>query len=106
MAEDDLTLSAVVGANGEATITFKSTNRCTWTVTQFSPEAPNVGGSASAALYLDSQLVSPFVPQGDAVAGDPPVYLRPGRRLQARWFGCLAGTTVKATIYYDDGTGN
>lgn len=103
MAQNEIGLSGVVNASGEATLTMRTTGGARWTVQQVSPDAPNVGSAAGGELRKNGQLISPFVPQGDAIAGDPSILVGPNDRLTVEWTGGTVGAQVSALFIYDDG---
>lgn len=99
----DFRTSEAVAADGTAGCDLIVTSpRVFYRVRQVSIMAPDVGGAASAGLYLDDMLISPMVPQGDAAAGDPPVDLRPGRRMAVAWTGADPGAMCNAYFIYDE----
>lgn len=102
MTIDQAPQTGVVAAAGTATITYMF-GRNTATVTQVSVDAPNVGGGASAGVYLNDSLITPLVPQGDAATGDPPVIIRPGNSLKIKYFGAAPGALIQTLVFYDDG---
>ena len=104
MAVEDQVLSGTVPASGTVDLVLRSWAGQTWTIQQVSPDAPNVGGAASGGVYKNDNLIAPFVPQGDAVAGEPYPKIRGSDRLQIRWTGATPGAQVSALVIYDDGT--
>jgi hypothetical protein len=57
-------------------------------------------GGALGAVRLNGRLVSPFVAQGDSVAGDPPVVLGPTDELTIEWTASTAGLVGYALVFY------
>jgi hypothetical protein len=104
MAAGELTFTPVVGADGKATVSVRVTNGIdTWTVSQVSLEIPTAPAGSTAYVRKNSYPVSPAVPTGDTVAGDPPVQLRPSDVLTIEWTGCTPGSAGKVIVFYDDG---
>jgi hypothetical protein len=98
--------SAVANAAGTATITVTPRGSGGWRITQVSPEmlagtAASVSGSASCAVRVNGFLVAPAVPQGDAVAGDPPIELQSGDVMTVVWTGCLPGNICQALVFWE-----
>jgi hypothetical protein len=105
VAVTDQARSGTVPASGTVDLVFTPTAGQNWVVRQVSIDAANVGGSASCALYRDSNFISPLVPQGDAAVEPPPINVNNGHRLIVRWTAGTVGATVNAFIIYDDGQG-
>lgn len=106
MAADDRTFTPVVAANGTAVATIKVANGIdTWIITQISAELPAAPIGATGEVRKNTYLVSPFIPTGDTVAGEPPVYLRPTDVLTVQWAGCTPGQVAKVLVFFDDGRG-
>lgn len=106
MAAGDLTFTPIVGANGKATVTVKVSNGLDrWTLTQVSLELPTAPVGATCYTRKNSYPVSPAIPTGDTVAGDPPVILDPADVFTVEWAGCTPGTAGKVLVFYDDGRG-
>lgn len=103
MAITDQTVTATADASGNAVATITPYRRQVWRVDQVSIEAADGPGTATAALYKGSFLISPMVAQADAADGAPPVTLRPGERLHVRWSGLDPGNQARAIFIYDDG---
>lgn len=105
MAQKDLTFTPIVGADGTATITIKPTDGLsTWTILQISAQIPSAPSGATGNVYKNGYMVSPFVPTGDTVAGDPPVILLPSDVLTVKWTGCTPGSTGQVLATMNDGT--
>lgn len=104
MAPDKKTYTPVVGADGKATIMVKVQNGLDrWTVSQVSLELPAAPVGATCYVRNNGYPVSPAIPTGDTVAGDPPVILDPPDVLTVEWAGCTPGTAGKVLVFYDDG---
>ena len=105
MAPRDATMTAVVAADGTATVIIKPTNGfATWVVSQVSVELPTAPVGATCEVRKNGYLVSLAIPTGDSVAGDPPVILLPSDQLTVKWSGCTQGDTAKVLAFYDDGS--
>lgn len=104
MANATTVLSGTVPANGILELNLIPDNNRKWIVQQVGIVALGVGDGAVGYINLNGAPVTPFVPTGDAPAGEPYVTLRPGNRLTARWTGATPGATATATFIYDDGT--
>lgn len=91
---------AATVSGGAATVTFRGRDTEPVQVTQVAAE---MSGAAAAAgnIRRNGQLVCPFVPTGDATAGDPPIPLWPGDELTVEWTGAPVGGVGKATIFYE-----
>jgi len=98
---DTIPSSAIVAASGAATIRWYVRSGQRWQAQQVSIDAPDVGGSASCAVYIDDRLISPAVPQADAVSGEPFIPVR--RSVEVRWTASVVGAVCRATLVYDDG---
>jgi hypothetical protein len=103
MAQADLILSAVVAANGEATLSVRPYGRATWIIQQVGIEATGIGSGALGMIRKNGSPITPFVAAGDAPAGEPYVTLRGNDTLTIEWTGATVGAGVKATVLYDDG---
>ena len=62
-----------------------------------------VGSSATATLFKNNYLVSRTVAQGGVIAGEPPVKIRQSDVLTLKYTGCVPGSAVEMTVFYDDG---
>jgi hypothetical protein len=98
-------LSATAPASGAVTLTFRIRGTEVNRVTQVSTEmtagsAASVSSGAVGALRLNGRLVAPFVPQGDAVGGDPPVDVGPTDDLTVEFTGATPGNVCAALIFY------
>jgi hypothetical protein len=94
------------GAAGTITLTFRPRGTDTYRVSQVSPElvqgtAANMPPAASGALRLNGRLVAPFVPTGDAIGGDPPLYVGPTDEMTVEWINVLSGNQASAVVFYD-----
>lgn len=95
--------SSTVAAAGTARITLGQTGpRMVRRVRQVSTMAPNVGGSASCALYKNGMLITPMDAQGDAAVEPPPIDARSTDQLYVEWTGGTAGAQVEALFIYDE----
>jgi hypothetical protein len=104
MAAGEKPFTPIVGADGKATVTIKVDNGLDrWTVTQVSLELPAAPSGATCYVRKNGYPISPAVPTGDTVAGDPPVILDPADKLTVEWAGCTPGIAGKVLVFYDDG---
>src|SRR6266576_764302 len=100
MSAGELTFTPVVVAGGTAKVTVKVTNGLdTWTVSQISLELPSAPAGSTCYVRKNGYPVSPAVPTGDTVAGDPPVILQPSDALTVEWAGCTVGTSGKVIVF-------
>lgn len=98
----DQAITATFDSAGEAVAALRvDSSRVWYRVTQVSVSTDDTTAS-SGGLYRDGIGISPFVPQFDAVAGDPPIELRAGHVLEAIWSGGTAGNTATALFIYDE----
>jgi len=105
MTQTDQALSGTVAANGTARLTLRPYGRTTWIIQQIAVEAPGIGASAGLGMIRkNGSPVTPFVAAGDAPAGEPYITLRGSDVLTIEWTGATVGASVKATVFYDDGT--
>ena len=104
MTDTEQTIIDTVPASGAVALELRSTNRKAWTVKQVGIRAPNVGGGAIGNITKNGLIITPFVPYGDAPAGEPFITLRPGDVMATEWTSAAVGATVEATYFYDDGT--
>ena len=99
-----MTITPVVDAAGVATATVKPTSDSqTWTVTQVSVELATAPVGATCDVRKNGYLVSPAIPTGDTVAGDPPVILQSYDVLTVTWAGCTPGDVARVLVFFDDG---
>lgn len=104
MAADEKTFTPIVGADGTATVTLKVANGTdTWTVKQVSLEMQAAPTGASCYVRKNGYPISPAIPTGDTVAGDPYVILQPSDVFTVVWAGCTPGIAGKVIIFTDDG---
>jgi len=96
------TAAATATAAGVATVTFTPRANQVNRVTQVACEMVN-GAGAIGWIRRNGAPVTPFVPTGDAPAGDPPIWLWPGDVMTVEWTGAPAGAVGKVTIFYDIG---
>lgn len=94
------TLSAITNAAGICTITFTSTTQEPWEVSQITVEMPTAPVGAACFLRVNDALVSPLIATGDAAAGDPPLPVLPGDRVEIQWTGATPGAQGKALLIY------
>jgi hypothetical protein len=98
--------TGIVPASGTQTLSVTPLDSIGWRVTQVSPSmlagsAPTVSPTATAAVYVAGISIAPYVAQGDAVGGDPPIDLQPGDVMTLVWVGATAGNVVQAYVFYD-----
>lgn len=103
MAGADQTGSAVVGANGTATVSFRPTRGQNWSVQQVSVSAPTVGGNALCNIYRDTTFVAAVNPSRGVAAGEPFIPCRNGSTFYIRWTNATVGAPCEVLIIYDDG---
>jgi hypothetical protein len=104
MAYMEIPLTGVVPASGSITLTIRPRARQQWTIAQVGIRASGVGPTAKGNITKNGIIVTPFVANGDAPAGEPTILLRTGDRMAAEWTGALAGARVEANFIGDDGT--
>lgn len=96
--------TAVVAANGEATVTIRTRTRLqTWTLQQVSVEMATAPIGAVCELRRNGFLVTPLIATGDAAAGDPPVPLRGTDVATVKWTGGTPGDVGRVFVLFDDG---
>ncbi len=103
--------SAKVAANGQATITIKTTGLVPWNVTQVSVEMVNAPSGAACTLrhgpigapFGQGRFVTQLIAAGDVADGNPPVYVLSTDQLTVEWSGCTPNAIGKAYIFYDEG---
>jgi hypothetical protein len=94
----------IVAADGTAKVTVKVRNGLdVWSITQVSLELSTAPAGATCYVRKNGYPVSPAVPTGDTVAGDPPVILQPSDELTVEWTGCTPGTAGRVLVTGDDG---
>lgn len=103
MGAQDFAMNATVTPAGVATVTVAMNVSGVWTVAQVTGELPTAPANATAVIRKNGNLVAPFEPTGDTVAGDPPVPLRLGDVLTVTWTNCTPGDVAKVYVMYDDG---
>ncbi len=105
MAPADRSYTAVVASNGTAVVRIRpSDGISTWTISQLSVELGNAPTGAICDVRKNGYLVSPAIPTGDTVAGDPPTILQPSDTLTVEWAGCTPGTSGRVLMFFDDGS--
>lgn len=105
MAAAELSLSAVVQANGVARCSFGPDSRFQrWTMQQVSVEMSTAPVGATCSLRKGGVLVTPLIATGDAASGEPSIPLRPGEELTVEFKGCTPGDVGTIYALYDDGT--
>src|SRR5512138_2345081 len=100
MAERRVT--GTVPASGTVELQFRSDGRRTCRVEQVGIEAPGVGGGAVGNIYKNSNLITPFVPTGDAPAGEPFIPIGRNDVMKVRWTSATVGAAVAATFIYTE----
>jgi hypothetical protein len=96
------TYSAVVAANGTATITIRTRSVRIWVISQITVELPLAPSGATCAIRKNGYLVTPVIATGDTAAGDPPVILRQEDTLTIEWAGCTPASVGKALLFYEE----
>lgn len=104
----DRRYSATVNSAGAATLTVRPTGTRPWVVAQVSVElvagtAASVAALAVGELRKNGSLIAPFVAQGDAVAGDPPVSLAPTDEMTIEWTNATPGNRAAALVIFEVG---
>lgn len=98
----DATRQGRVDANGDLTLTLVPNWDVQYLVTQVSTEMPDAPSGATMVLRKSGTLVAPaFSAKRAALAGDPPIFLRPGERLEAVWSDCTPGDVGTALFIYE-----
>lgn len=92
--------AGTVPASGTLVLAYRTRGNQLTRVTQATAEMSG-GATAACALRLNSYLISPLVPTGDAASGDPPIYVGPGDELTIEWTGATPGLTGKMVVIYD-----
>lgn len=103
MSTQDVALTAIADANGDAVATLRPIARQTWTIQQVSIDAPDAGANARGKLYRDGLVISPFVARSDVISGEPYIVLRGSQQLRVVWSGATTGAHCDALVIYDDG---
>ena len=103
MSLTEQTQTGIVPASGAIGLELRP-GRLTLIVSQVGIRAPDVGGGAIGNILKNGAIITPFVPYGDAPAGEPPIILRPGDVMRVDWTSAAVGARVEATFIYDDGT--
>lgn len=106
----DRPYSAAADAAGNITLTVRPTGTEPWIVTQISPElldgsAGQQSGGEIGTVRKNGYLVTPFVPQADAVGGDPSIEVQATDDLTIEWTGCLPGNIGRALVFWTLGKG-
>jgi hypothetical protein len=104
MSATDDVYSARVTAAGVAIITIRAFASQVWTVSQVSTEYTTAPLGCTSTLRKNGSQITALIATGDVADGPPPTILRPGDVMTVNWAGATPGETVKALIYYDDGT--
>lgn len=94
-------MSATVDGSGRAVATIKTSRNQVWRVSQVSVEMASAPVGATCSLRLNSRLVTPLVPTGDAAGGDPPVQLLPQDVLTVEWSGCTPAAIGSVVVFYE-----
>lgn len=97
--------TGTVAATGIGEIVFQPTRGQTWSFQQAGVKAGTGAAGAIGEIFVDSDFITPFVPTGDAPSGEPFPTVGPNSKIRVRWTGATAGTSIEATIIYDDGQG-
>lgn len=102
--QDNSAVATVV--NTAATIRIAPAGIVQWRVKQIGVELVGqptavAPAGAAGALRKNGALVSPFMPDQDALGQEPWIMLRPGDALTAEWTGMTNGQQVRAFWIYD-----
>lgn len=92
--------SAIVAANGRATVTVKTTRNQVWMISQVSIEMQSAPLGSACVLRKNGRAITPLVATMDAAGGDPPVQLLPQDVLTVEWTGCTPGDVGNTLIFY------
>lgn len=97
------TYTATTAAAGTATVTIRTgSRRRRWTIYQVTVEMRNAPIGATCALRLNGVLVTPAIPTGDPLGGDPPITLEGTDTLTVEWAGCTPGDVGTVLMLYDE----
>ncbi len=95
--------SATVAAGGTATVRIVTgSRRRVWTVYQVTVEMSTAPIGATCSIRKNGSLVSPAIPTGDPVGGDPPVTLEGTDVMTVEWAGCTPGDVGRVLVIYDE----
>jgi hypothetical protein len=98
----DRSYTAVVAANGQATVTIQTLKNVRWIVSQISVEMANAPSGASCEIRKNGSFITPLVASGDAATGDPPIELWPTDSATVTWKGATPGLVGKVFALYDE----
>jgi hypothetical protein len=98
----DTTISSTVNSSGEARATLTPTKNIPWSVSQVSVKMFNAPSGATCELQKNSAFITLLIAGGDVADGDPPIFLRPGDRMDVIWENCTAGDVGEATFFYNE----
>lgn len=103
MARARQSQNGVVAANGVGELIFRPTAGQNWVFQQAGVKAGAGAAGAIGEIFVNTDFITPFVPTGDAPSGEPFPEVHNGDKIRIRWTGATAGTSIQATIIYDDG---
>jgi len=111
MGVTDQGQSGIVPAGGTLRLRFTPNARQSWIIQQCSvngqlPGAVAVGPGATCNLFLDTLFVAVLSMPQDVGSGQPYVTVNNGRTFLVVVAGAVVGSSVQATILYDDGQGS
>jgi hypothetical protein len=98
----DRSYTAVVGSNGQATVTIQTLKSVKWIVSQISVEMTNAPSGATCVIRKNGSMVTPLVAAGDAATGDPPIELWPTDAATVTWTGATPGLVAKVFAIFDE----
>lgn len=96
------TTSAIVAADGTATVKIRPTGNIHWNITQVSIEMFTAPSGSSCVMRLNDAFVTFLIATGDAAGGDPSILLRVGDELTIEWEDCTAGDQGRVFYLYDE----
>jgi hypothetical protein len=99
----DQSKSGVVPASGTLAIPLRSDNGRPWILQQVGIDATGVGGGAIGKIKKNGKIITPFVPTGDAPAGEPFIPMSSTETVTVEWTSAIAGAVCNVTFIYDDG---
>lgn len=92
--------TGVVPADGTLALAFRVAGSARVRATQVAVEMDSPG-AATGWIRLNGAAITPFLPRGDAPAGEPFVEMDPGDELTAEWTNATEGATGKITVIWD-----
>lgn len=90
----------MAGAAGTVSLTVRARGSYPMIIQQVGLSMSPARSGARGAITLNGSPITPFAATGDATAGDPPIWVRPGDEMSIDWTGCTVGDICKATVIY------